>query len=290
MAYVENPARIYLNFATSANGASAYSSTDPLATYRESRSIPILADVSLYKFSVVRCSLTGNRNFPLLQASIEENQPDPWRTTYKFALQLNVANLPGVTAVPPDAVTTTRRITIQVYNAVGTVVEGITSYIFGTGLNTTAACAAALQTRVRATALNNNQSAFLQSFVAQPIATGSSYIRFTSAADLPLGYTFTVTPYVEADAQFWGFNYQWPQTALRSEPQLVAGTVPIITLPFPCSYVPSSVTGRTFVAPGNIQWQSQIAGLYTPRSPMSPDGVDAEIGRASCRERVCQYV
>lgn len=262
MAYIENPARLYINLSTFANGASAFATEDPLATYRESRSQPILANVSLYKFTIVRAALTGNRNFPLLIADIQDGQPNPWLTRYQFNLSLTVTNNSDVTPVLPDAVTKRRRLVVTVYDPSGMAIASVVGSVFGPTMNSIANVAAEITTSVQNLGLLRGDPT-LQTFTA---SVNGNFLKFGCTV-LP-GYSVSVQPYAQSDCQFWGFPFVYPQA-----PSFFDGEG--LELSYPCSWVPSSTTGPvTLTSPGVIIWAPQVSGLVTPRPP-TVGGVDS---------------
>lgn len=63
---------------------------DPIASFSETRDVPIVSDASKYKLSIIRFTMNGIKDLPLFIPSIEEGQPDPNRTVYKVTMDLTV--------------------------------------------------------------------------------------------------------------------------------------------------------------------------------------------------------
>lgn len=262
----ENPARVYINLSTSANGSSVFAALDPTASYRESRSQPIVADISQYKFGVVRVNLTGNRNFPLLIPDIKAGQPNPWLTNYQMTISLACKELGAVTinTVTPVA-TTPKYFGIRTY--VNDVLENedmVSCYDFpGPALNSAAAVAASLQEQIRAGGVVRDDPV-----LKNIIVTVSGSTLMFSSPDIEDGsltnWRYTVEPGADGSMLYFGFLNTFPQVALMND---YAGN---ITLPFPCSYT------LTVGAPGtgilsctqNMIWETQEPFQPTPPPPI----------------------
>ena len=77
------PERIYINMAASAGQQSFLVTERPEAAYLPtSRSVPIVADISKYKLSVVRAVLQGSCNFPIWIPAIKTGQTNVNLTVY----------------------------------------------------------------------------------------------------------------------------------------------------------------------------------------------------------------
>lgn len=264
----ENPARVYINLSTSANGSSVFAALDPTASYRESRSQPIVADISQYKFGVVRVNLTGNRNFPLLIPDIKAGQPNPWLTNYQMTLSLTCKNLGAFTinTVPPVAAA-------PKYFGIRTFVNNVLQnedmvYCYdlpGPALNTAAAVAASLQAQIQAGGTLRGDEVLKSltvtagvdsrlTFYSDKIATNPDYYS----------WSFTVEPGADGSMQYFGFLNTFPQSGLVNN---FEGST---TLPYPCSYTitPGTPGSGVLSCTQNMMWETQEPFQPTPPPPI----------------------
>jgi len=63
------------------------SENDPIASFEESRDIPIITNLGKYKMAVIRFTMNGIRDLPLFIPTIEKNQPNPNKTIYKITME-----------------------------------------------------------------------------------------------------------------------------------------------------------------------------------------------------------
>jgi hypothetical protein len=62
---------------------------DPIASFSETRDVPLINDASKYKMSIIRFTMNGINDLPLFIPVIEEGQTNPNKTVYKITVQHN---------------------------------------------------------------------------------------------------------------------------------------------------------------------------------------------------------
>lgn len=68
---------------------------DAIATISESRTTPIISDISQYDLSIVRFDVVGLKDLPIFIPLIEEAQPDYNKTTYKATMSVRIGDGSG---------------------------------------------------------------------------------------------------------------------------------------------------------------------------------------------------
>lgn len=263
------PKHLYFNCATQSSVDSITAGVEATATFFESRTQPLVTDIGQFVFNLARLSLTGERNFPVLQAMIQTNQPDPMRTAYTFALNLSVAARIESNGVL-DAVTKQRSLRVAMRDATGTTYLECLVSVFGPGLNTSAAVSAALTAAIIAAAPTDP---YLTQTVCSTATIGAAeHFTLTCGQPLPAGWSMGISPGTPDDCVFWGFPTPWSSSYIwGTNSNGVNGF--LVMAPLPYAYPPITQMFNVSV-PGFIQWKSQTAGLSLPRSPLDPRGVD----------------
>lgn len=269
MQRIESPLVLYINLSSSATSSSTELSIDPVASFSESRNQSILEDVGQYSMAIVRAALQGQRNFPLLIASIVPGQSDPFLTVYKLRLTLAIG-VP-LTYVAPNWQTISRRLVVRVFDGSDKQVEVATitikdpAGVYPGPLSTAADVATATTARF---ALQSPSIPFIRALVVTAVAVGGNdTLVFTPGAPpvgatWPSGYYFSVEPSGESTAdEFWGF-------AGPTSVEYSTGPEPL-TMPFPCSYNPNSGYSNVFDSGIiSLEWESQVSGTPAPRTPI----------------------
>jgi hypothetical protein len=278
-----NPGRIYINMSSSSADTVVTTSTDPEAHFYEIRKTPILADVSKYRMCIVRAALLGNRNFPLLQASIQTGQPLPFLTTYTVSLQV-VAGEGEVTGVaqpvlpfPYGAGEGFRAcVLIKTYDALNTLHTAKVRSVLSAVPISIAGVAAALQA-----AINVSADPLMQ---IMTVTAAGNYLQFgaidpaivpPSTTSTTAGWWYSVEPWRQGGDGFDMYSYGFGSGApVESD---TTGTR-LIVLPYPCSYslpivesIPTN--GGVFTGTATMTWEPQVSGLYPPLPPI--DTVDS---------------
>ena len=87
----KNSQSIYYNIdIVNGRTTSTGNQNDPIASFSETRDVPIVSDASQYKMSIIRFTMNGIKDLPLFIPTIEEGQPNPNKTVYKISMDLNV--------------------------------------------------------------------------------------------------------------------------------------------------------------------------------------------------------
>lgn len=259
-----NPERIYINLSSSADDTIVTATTDPDATFFEQRADPILANVANYRMCIVRAALQGNRNFPVLQASIQVGQPLPFLTTYKLDLQVTAGGtLQPVVPFP----TFPSFITASSYNALGVLQQARTARVFLPSGGTIADVATQLQAAIRTGVVVDP---LLSGIVVVPVGTRLAFSTTGIIAPVA-GWSYSIQAWRPVDVTSFGFASMEIMTSDTSD-------VRSLELPYPCSYslplVPA--VGGTFNGSATMVWRSQVDGIPEPMSPMVTVDTDSQ--------------
>ena len=253
---------MYVNLSASALSSSAQLSQDPEANFYTTRNVPILQNSSLYQLAIVRAAIQGQRNLPLLIASIATGQPSPYRTNYNVTLTLTFGSVP--IAIPPlGPPPSSRYLTLNTLASDGSPRASVTVAVTS-GLPAAADVAQALTDAFVAT------GDVMISNISCAVGPGSILKFGVTGPGAPAGWYFNVSVQDSDAAAFFGFYTS--QLSISSLGSLDAEQV---VLPAPCSYfgdVP--VFTSSFTQP--IEWIPQTAGLSTPSSPLLAQDSDNE--------------
>ena len=255
--FVNNPRRIYVNLSASALSSSAQLSQDPEANFYTTRNVPILQNTSKYQLAIVRAAIQGQRNLPLLIASIKTGQPLPYITNYVTTLTLTFGGTP--VEIPPSSLPdppTSRTITINSINAFGVAAGSASVPVPSTSAS--AAVVAAWLTAAYGTSPDP-----VISDVTCTVGAGSMLKFARGNPSATPGWSFTVSVLDDDAASFFGFFSA--QLAISSLGSLDAA---VIALPAPCSYNSTTpVFSTSFAAP--MVWIPQTSGLALPAAPLT---------------------
>ena len=262
-----NPDIIYINLSSAATPSSTFLSLDPEAVFNESRLEPILADVSRYQMCIVRAALQGQRNFPLLIASIQSGQTNPFLTNYQLRLTINVNSPTYVAPTLP----TRQFMTLFLYDAAGKQQAGVTLSVFAAGLSTAAEVVLAL---LASMVTFESVFPFLNDVDLAAVAdsAGNPHLQFTFKTPANYqGWYLAALPRQQQSVAYFGFPDVWPQNA--TEGLVTNGdNAGLLALPLPCSYVPGSgrgLLGSFTSAVTPLMWQSQVSGVAPPFPPVT---------------------
>ena len=264
--YQNNPKRIYINLSASALSSSAQLGTDPEANFYTTRNVPILENASRYQLAIVRAAIQGQRNLPLLIASIATGQTNPYMTNYTVGLALTFGGAP--VAVPPlTGPPTFRYIVVSSVGPDGSARGSATIAVpSGPASVDTAAVVATINA-----ALLSSTDPLLKFIVCSE--TVPSYLTFTNGSPppaTPTGWTFTVSVQDTDAALFFGFySGQFTVSSLTSLNGLA------VSLPAPCSYTAAVPQFSTRYVQ-NIMWLPQTPSLPSPPSPFDGQSSDNE--------------
>ena len=261
-----NPEIIYINLSSAATPSSTFLTTDPLATFTESRLEPILADVSRYQMCIVRAALQGQRNFPLLIASIQTGQADPYLTNFQVQLTVKINS---VTYAAPSGAAR-QFLTVSLFDASNQLQGAATISVLGS----TVSSVADVITGLAASAADHASIApFLSDLLIAQVtgADGNPHLTFSlHNATNYVGMYLTLAPR-QAAVPYFGFPDQWPQDDLEG-PVVTTANAGLITLPLPCSYVKGTgvgVNGSFTSAITPMKWRSQVIGASPPYPPLT---------------------
>ena len=85
---VKDIENIYYNIdIVSSKTESTATTADPVASFSETRDVPIIDNASKYKMAITRFTMNGIKDIPLFIPVIEAGQPDPNRTVYWITLE-----------------------------------------------------------------------------------------------------------------------------------------------------------------------------------------------------------
>jgi len=271
MAYNVDPEHVYVNLSASAGAQTTLYSTDPVAFFREKRNAPLIGDCSKYRLAVARADLQGCRTLPLFIPTINPTTDDPYLTTYKFSLSMNVSSQ-GTKVYPTG--TFAFSFWMRVQNAVTGTLTQPGFPIAGSGTFTDlTSWAAVLQTAVRASGagagvpsvanavVEGTEDGFLQitldgsseqAFIAASAADLAANPQIFNALGFPQSYVAsTWIPFAPPDVILLkGSHYlstNWPFLAIES-------------------------SGTTYTASAITQWIPQVFGSPTPFSPKASGG------------------
>ena len=263
-----NPQILYINLSSAATPSSTFLSTDPNATFSESRLEPVLADVSRYQMCIVRAALQGQRNFPLLIASIQTGQPNPYLTNFQLRLSVTVSN--ATYEVPTSAIR--EMLTLRLYSPAGKAESQAALSVLGPDCADAAAVVAALDvSRQQKVAVYP----FLQYVTVTSVtdALGNPHIKFTldATADAYPGWWLTAEPSRPSSARYFGFPEAYPQDP--TEGPAVTPDNNALVLPLPCSYAAGSGTSGSVGVFASLAtpmiWKSQVSGVAVPAPPLA---------------------
>ncbi len=216
---------------------------------------------------IVRAALQGNRNFPILQASIQTGQPDPFKTTYTVNLQVTKGG--QVQPVTPWPLFQRYLLNVTTYDALNTVQLSQNAYAYSVTPYTNIQVAASIQGIIN---LLGAQLGDPLMPLIQVGVVGDRLTFSTIAAVLPVnvdGWWYSVQAYREQDIAPFGFASMSP---LESE---TTGTR-TVTLPYPCSYELPLVTSTVFTGSATLQWEPQVSGIFRPREPLTEVDTESE--------------
>ena len=262
--YSNNPKRIYVNLSASALSSSAQLGRDPEANFYTTRNVPIVDNIALYKLAIVRAAIQGQRNLPLLIASIVTGQDDPYLTNYIVSLTLTFGGTP--VAVPPLAgPPAVRYISL---NAIGSDGTARASANISVPSGPASADAAAVAATITAALATSADPLLLNVTCAAGVG---SILTFTNAhPELTPGWTFNVCVQDADAATFFGFYTA--QLVLASIGSLNGASV---VLPAPCSYTSAAPQFST-TSSQNMQWIPQTPSLPSPAPPIVSQDSDNE--------------
>jgi hypothetical protein len=108
-----DPDILYYNadiVASAFSNASLGLDKDPAIRFQETRSVPLISDISKYMFSIIRFTMNGaGKDLPLLIPSINDTQSDINLTTYSVTLVFTVTYQNPLTSVKATKTFTAQR-------------------------------------------------------------------------------------------------------------------------------------------------------------------------------------
>lgn len=265
------PERLYMTLQTSALASSISLAEDPDATYEGLRSLAVVGDLKLYKLSVVRASVQGQRNLPIYYPNIVPNQTNPWLTTLSLTMK---ATYPGAssavyTYTAPSATlnvawqTTIWTATKEVFQRATLRMSDATPALQGT---TTASWAAAIQSCYASLGSGGG-------IPTMTVAAVGNNLQFTAPLNMPQGWYFSVSPVTETGlgdpCPALGFAYN-STAEVSSLPQKDGATLTTLVLPYTCSYTytaPAFQDG-VYSTTRSLIWEPQTTDVVTPPVPI----------------------
>jgi hypothetical protein len=270
MAYSVDPEHVYVNLSASAGAQTTLYQTDPTAFFREKRNAPLLSDCSKYRLAVARADLQGCRTLPLFIPTINPTTDDPFLTTYKFSLSMNVSSA-GATAYPSSAFAFS--FWLRVTDAASGTVTQPGFPVVGSGTFTDlASWCALLQTAIRA----SGAAAGIASVANASVSPNAGVIQI--ALDQAID-----TAWIAVSGADIAANAAVPN-ALGLPQSYAAGTWLPFKPPLPdlgksahwlglnWPFIVAEGTVATYTASAVTQWVPQVFGSPVPPSPLKSGG------------------